>query len=219
MQSSTWQAVNLYELGLESNLNYTGNGEYGVDTVGLQLPNSAGLTLTHQIVAGIATKDFLYGVFGLGPKPTNFTDFNQPQPSFMWSLKNQSIIPSLSWAYTAGAPYSAKKVLGSLTLGGYDSSRFAPNNMSFPFGSDDSRPLIVGLQGIQATNTLHGVMSLLPVGNGILSFIDSTVPEIWLPESACTIFETAFGLQFDPTTNLYLVNDTPHTQLQSWIQL
>ncbi len=44
--------INLYELGLGSNLNYTGNGEYGFDTVGLQLPNSGGVELKHQIVAG-----------------------------------------------------------------------------------------------------------------------------------------------------------------------
>jgi hypothetical protein len=151
--------------------------------------------------SGVPDKDFLFGVFGLGPKPTNFTDgFNDPQPSFMWSLKNQSMIPSISYGYTAGAPYRLKKVLGSLTLGGYDASRFTPNNLTFPFSTDDSRILTVGIQTIMASNTLRGVMSLLPVG--ILALIDSTVPEIWLPEAACTIFEQAFGLQFDPHTNL-----------------
>ncbi len=94
----------------------------------------------------------------------------------MWSLKNQSIIPSLSWGYTAGAPYRLKKVLGSLTLGGYDASRFTPNQMNFTFSADDSRSLTVGLQAVQATGTFQGVMSLLP--SGILSLIDSTVPEI-----------------------------------------
>jgi hypothetical protein len=110
------------------------------------------------------------------------------------------MIPSISYGYTAGAPYRLKKVLGSLTLGGYDASRFTPNNLTFPFSTDDSRVLTVGIQTIMASNTLHGVMSLLPVG--ILALIDSTVPEIWLPKSACTIFEQAFGLQFDPHTNL-----------------
>lgn len=131
----------------------------------------------------------------------------------MWSLYNQSFIPSRSFGYTAGAPYQLKKVLGSLTLGGYDASRFTPNNMTFPFSQDDSRSLTVGLQAIEATNTLLGVASLLPVG--ILSLIDSTVPEIWLPVSACTIFEKAFGLQFDPHTNRYLVNESIHSQLTS----
>ena len=163
----------------------------------------------HRI--GIATKDFYLGIFALGPKPTNFTSFDDPQPSYMWSLKNQSLIPSLSWGYTAGAPYQLKQVPGSLTLGGYDASKFTANNMTFSFAADDSKPLTVGLQSIEAVNTFQGVVSLLP--SGILSFIDSTVPEIWLPESACEIFESAFGLQFDPNTERYLVNNSVHASL------
>lgn len=167
--------------------------------------------LTRQI--GIATKDFYLGNFGLGPKPTNFTTFNNPQGSFLWSLRNQSLIPSLSWGYTAGNPYRLNKVPGSLTLGGYDASRFTPNNLTFQFSADDSKPLTLGLQAIRATNTFKGVMSLLP--SPILSFIDSTVPEIWLPLAACRTFEEAFGLQYDPTTDRYLVNETIHTALVS----
>jgi hypothetical protein len=140
----------------------------------------------------------MLGVLGLGPKPTNFTNFNYPQPSFFWSLRNQSLIPSLTWAYTAGAPYELTQVPGSLTFGGYDKSRFTPNNVSFSFAADDSKPLTLGLQLIESTNTFQGLMSLLP--QGILTFIDSTVPEIWLPVEACTIFETAFGLTYDPNT-------------------
>lgn len=51
-QSTTWIPNSLWALGLDSNLNYTGNGTYGYDTVGLELPSSGGLTLKHQIVAG-----------------------------------------------------------------------------------------------------------------------------------------------------------------------
>ncbi|KAL2071088.1 hypothetical protein VTL71DRAFT_12323 [Oculimacula yallundae] len=54
-------------------------------------------------------------------------------------------------------------------------------------------------------------MSLLP--SGILTLIDSTVPEIWLPLSACSVFETTFGLQYDPRTDRYLVNETIHNNL------
>ena len=127
-------------------------------------------------ILGIATKAYYLGQFGLGPKATNFTDFETPSPSYLWSLKNQTLIPSLSWGYTAGAAYRLKKVVGSLVLGGYDASRFTPNNMNFTFNSDDSRLLTVGIQTIQATNTLQGIMSLLP--SGILALVDSTFPEI-----------------------------------------
>ncbi|CAG8980566.1 hypothetical protein HYALB_00002564 [Hymenoscyphus albidus] len=202
--SSTWTPINRYELGLDKELNYTGNGEYGFDT-------SGGVSSEHQLVAGIATKDFYLGMFGLGPKPTNFTTFNNPQGSFLWSERNQSLIPSLSWGYTAGANYQLTRTPGSLTLGGYDASRFIPNNLTFQFGADDSKPLTLGLQAIQATNTFQGVMSLLP--SGILTFIDSTVPEIWLPLAVCRIFEAAFGLQYDPSTDRYLVNDIIHAAL------
>lgn len=71
----------------------------------------------------------------------------------------------------------------------------------------------MGLQAVQARDALLGTVSLLP--SGILTLIDSTVPEIWLPVSACSVFETAFGLQYDPHTDRYLVNDTTHETLVS----
>jgi hypothetical protein len=104
-----------------------------------------------------------------------------------------------------------EKVPGSLVLGGYDLSK-AGTNMSFGFGPDISRDLTVGLQAISAT--VNGQdHELLP--NGIFTFVDSTVPHIWLPLEACQQFESAFSLMWDSTTNLYLVNDTLHTNLVS----
>lgn len=91
-------------------------------------------------------------------------------------MKNQSLIPSLSWAYTAGAKHRLKGVPASLVFGGYDASRYTPNSMNFTFNTDDSKLLTVGIQTIQASNTLQGVMSMLP--SGILALVDSTFPEI-----------------------------------------
>ena len=45
------------------------------------------------------------------------------------------------------------------------------------------------------------------------AYIDSTIPQIWLPLDACRQFEDAFGLVYDATTELYLVNDSLHDQL------
>jgi hypothetical protein len=164
--SSTWSFKNYYELVLESNLGYTGSGEFGFDTVGIGWQGSGGPALEHQVVGGIATEDFWLGLFGLTPRPTNFTDFNDPQPSFMETLRNKSLIPSLSWAYTAGASYRRcgsrfpladwfipgfEKVPGSLVLGGYDLSKAGPTNMSFDFAPDISRDLTVGLQAISTS--------------------------------------------------------------------
>ncbi|KAF2875185.1 aspartic peptidase domain-containing protein [Massariosphaeria phaeospora] len=207
-QSSTWKLIGLYDLVLERNLNYSGNGMYGLENVGLMVDGD--VTLENQIVAGIATKDFYLGILGLGPKPSNFSDFENPQPSLMQTLRDKDMIPSLSYAYTAGAPYHIPKALGSLTLGGFDQSKFdAPSSpIPFPFSSDDSRSLSVGIQGITAFNTLEGTITLSDASNPILALIDSTVPHLWLPRSVCDKFEAALGLAYDPHTDFYLFNNS-----------
>lgn len=106
-----------------------------------------------------------------------------------------------------------KKVLGSLTLGGYDQSRFTPNGVSFQFATDISRDLVVGLQSITYNDARNTDEILLP--EGILTFVDATVPHIWLPKDACEAFEKAFNLQYNATLDRYLINDTLHNRLQS----
>ncbi|KAK4987320.1 hypothetical protein LTR66_007623 [Elasticomyces elasticus] len=213
-KSSTWISNGIFTLDLEYNLGYQGSGLYGFDTVGLQIENSGGLSQTHQVVAGVASKDFYLGIFGLGPKPANFSTYSDPQPSFMKQLRDNNQIPSLSYGYTAGAVYRNDKVLASLTLGGYDASRFQPSSVTYAFGADDSRSLTVGVQNILGLNTLNNAVRLLPDG-GNYFLIDSTVPEIWLPKSACDAFASAFGLTYDNKTDRYLVNDTVHDRLLS----
>ena len=104
--SSTWQDKGLYTLLFEQNLGFEGNGEFGLDTLTLGLPGTGAPAVTHQVVAGVATKDFYIGTLGLGPHATNLTTLNDPQKSLMSTLKEQRLIPSMSWAYTAGAHYS-----------------------------------------------------------------------------------------------------------------
>lgn len=102
-ESSTWTSMGLYDLAIENKLDFSGNALYGLDTVGLGLSNPGSLSLSGQVVGGIATKDFYLGIFGLGLKPANFTD--TPIPSYMRNLKDRNLIPSLSFGYTAGAYY------------------------------------------------------------------------------------------------------------------
>ena len=104
-------------------------------------------------------------------------------------------------------------MLGSLTLGGYDQSRFTPHGLSFHFATDISRDLVVGLQSITYTDNNNADQVLL--SEAILTFVDATIPHIWLPEDACKAFENAFNLQYNFNTNRYLVNDTLHEQLQA----
>jgi hypothetical protein len=97
-------------------------------------------------------------------------------------------------------------------LGGYDMSKAGSENISFSFAPDISRDLTVGLQAISGSSLVTD-FDLLP--EVIFTFIDSTVPHIWLPLAACQQFEKAFGLTWDQTTGLYLVNDTLHATLMN----
>jgi hypothetical protein len=78
---------------------------------------------------------------------------------------------------------------------------------------DSSRDLVVGLQQISSTDKDSQRTTLL--SSGILTFVDSTLPYIWLPLEACQAFERAFGLTWNATAQLYLVNDSLHTSLKA----
>lgn len=67
------------------------------------------------------------------------------------------------------------------------------------------------MQSIEFSDSKAEPKDLL--SEGILTFVDSTVPHIWLPVSACTAFEDAFGIQHNQQSDLYLVNDTLHDTL------
>ena len=136
-------------------------------------------------------------------------------------------MPSLSWSYTAGAKYreyyasrtwsirspltrtlpsqtGLKQVYGQLIFGGYDTSRFDENTISFSMADDVTRDLVVALQSI----SYSGSSSATLLSKSIDIMIDSTDPYLWLPSDVCTAFEQAFGLTLDSASGLYLVNDT-----------
>ncbi|KAI4248263.1 MAG: hypothetical protein L6R42_009341 [Xanthoria sp. 1 TBL-2021] len=108
-QSSTWKDLGLFTLGLEENLGRNDSGAFGLDTISLGLSNATGgPTLDSQVIAGIETERWYTAVFGLQQQPMNLTDFSQPQQSCLSALRARNLIPSLSWAYTAGARYRMK---------------------------------------------------------------------------------------------------------------
>ena len=101
-------------MNIELNLDYNDSATYGLDTVALgDITFTEAPTIKGQLVAGLATNDFYIGIFGLGHQPVNSTNSSDSQnlsgdityPSFLETLKSSGMIPSLSWAYTAGAPY------------------------------------------------------------------------------------------------------------------
>ena len=130
--------------------------------------------------------------------------------------------PSSSYGYTAGAPYRLNGVLGSLTLGGYDSSRFTPNNVTFYITNGTYRTPIVNISSITAGGrggeeggSAGSAEGIALYETSFTSSIDVATGQIWLPLDACMAFERAFGLEYDPVTELYPVNDTTHNFLSS----
>lgn len=198
--------MNTYE---ESFLGLSGNASYGYDTINLGVPGAGLPSLQKQVIAGLWTDDFFLGSLGLSPVPFNFTNLNDPQPSMLNTLYNQSLIPSRSWAYSAGAHYNDPQVFGSLTLGGYDATRFKSNNLNFAFGADFSRDLLVSLQSV--TYDTAGSSPLL--ASSIDVFIDSLVTEIWLPARVCEAFAQQFNLTWNEQGQLYLVAEEAHAVL------
>jgi hypothetical protein len=208
----------------------------------LTFPNQVIAEILEPETDPALSNQFYLGTFGLGTQPTNFTTFTDPHPSFFTALKTANSIPSYTWSYTAGAQYRKFKcpaclrhglameqltdkatfvlleltgVLGSLVFGGYDSSRFIPNNVTIPMSPDVSRDLVVGVQSITSTAGGSSIENILLPSGGIFAFVDSELPYIWLPENACAAFERTFGLTWNSTNEMYLVNDTLHSKLQA----
>lgn len=76
---------------------------------------------------------------------------------------------------------------------------------------DNERDIVVGLQSIKLTDNARTGLQLMPTP--AYMYIDSLMPQIWLPLDACKKFEDAFGLVYDNATDLYLVNNTLHSSL------
>jgi hypothetical protein len=103
--SRTWHNIGFYRLWNEQNLGMTGNGHYGYDTVGLGYTPADGPALQNTTVGTLVSPDFWLGHFGINPKSTNFSAFNDSSPSYMAYLFQDKLIPSIAWGYTAGAQY------------------------------------------------------------------------------------------------------------------
>ncbi|KAI4259105.1 MAG: hypothetical protein LQ352_000899 [Teloschistes flavicans] len=181
-----------------------------------------------SIVAGLPAEPYYLGLLGL--RPTSSSRFNNSSPSFLTHLRSSNLIPSLSFGYTAGASYrkstispswilsltwkqGAQGVNGSLTLGGYDRSRFISNNITFQISDDGHSALRASVLSVSASNTLVGDVDLL--SRNITALVTSDLPYLTLPDTVCKQFEIAFGLSWDSSRELYLVNDTAHGQLRS----
>ena len=104
-------------------------------------------------------------------------------------------------------------MFASLTLGGYDSSRYEPNDVVFGLSGDQSRDLLVGLRAITTISSDGTSIPLLP--EAVWTFIDSTQTMIYLPNSSCKVFEDTFGLVWNETAQSYWVDEELHTSLKA----
>ncbi|KAK4443484.1 aspartic peptidase domain-containing protein [Podospora aff. communis PSN243] len=212
-ESSSWVDVGLYGInengvGLAANLGYEARVQFGLEHLGIGLNGPGFENRTVGLIA--APQPFYLGIFGLNGQPVNFTSLgNQSTSSFFTTLKDEKKIPSLSWSYTAGAKYRLKQVYGQLIFSGYDTSRFKENTVSFSMAEDLTRDLVVGLHSISYSGSSSETLLSTPID----IYIDSTDPNIWLPEEACDAFERAFGLTLDTRSGLYLVNETHRNRL------
>ena len=104
--SSTYDNQGIFNLYQE--LNFTTDEDrayYGFDTLGFGYNSQQGPSVDNQIIASTNTDHYYFGLLGVNPQPTNFTNFTHPVPSLFHTLKDNGSIPSLSYSYTAGAPY------------------------------------------------------------------------------------------------------------------
>lgn len=171
-------------------------------------------SVPHQVIAGLNTTNYWLGSLGLSPFAFNFTSIADPLPSLLSTLRDEGHIPSISWAYTAGAYYHDPPSFGSLTLGGYDLHHFDSKSALYdiPFYSDISRDLLVSLTDLTyASSDGSGSGSLM--GESVYVFIDSMVSQMWLPLDVCDKFERVFDLSWDDTTEAYLISEAMHSKL------
>ena len=219
--SSTWGTGSKVS-PIGGNLGVVATGLYGTDTVGVGVDNTTGLTLTGGHVVGVNASSFYIGTLGLAAGMDNSSMLSQ--------LFKQKMIPSLSYGYTAGALYrkylsslpmrnssdthlEQPPVLGSLTLGGYDAARTSSGPNLTSTLNADTNSIMVSVGSISVANALTKDETLLSIENNLTTIIDTTLPYTYLPPYVCQQLETAFGLQWDVSHQMYLVNDSIHQQL------
>ena len=83
---------------------------FGLDTVRLttQAEITSSVKVDRQVVTAIASEEIELGSFGIGPS-SRFSRGRPDEVGLLSSLKNQELVPSLSYGYTAGQSYGNKK--------------------------------------------------------------------------------------------------------------
>lgn len=109
----------------------------------------------------------------------------------------------------------------SLVLGGYDKNRFAPHDTEFTLTRDTALPQ-AQVRGIEVSapkdNTPDDWDSDLRVlsrmNDSFEAIIDSSTPYLWLPQSVCNNFVSAFKLTWNTTLDAYELDDDQFNALK-----
>jgi hypothetical protein len=129
--SNTYKGLGNYVLELNSDLSlatsfgpspissnypgavYNSTAKLGLDGVSLLSNDAKGspITANNSLVYGIVDQSTWVSTFGVGDGTTQLDNDQSKFPSLLDTYANQSIIPSKSWGYTAGAYYSKSHFL------------------------------------------------------------------------------------------------------------
>ena len=100
----------------------------------------------------------------------------------------------------------------SLTLGGYDSSRFVAHDISFTLNPSQQPQAYVNSISVVSTAASTNwatPVSLLNAGDSVSAIIDSSTPFLWLPQSVCDSFAENLGLSYNESLQLYTFDENP----------
>jgi hypothetical protein len=168
--------------------------------------------LERQLLAGYASKTPFLGLLGLSGFESYPVTASTPYNSTLQTLKNNSAVSGLTWAYTAGANYRTPKSYGSLTFGGFDESLVDMDNaltsVEFPriYGKGDE--LTLNIKSIAVGDTAAK-------STDMIALLDTMVPDLWLPETVCDLFEDKFGLEWNETWGMYLVSEEQRDRIRT----
>lgn len=177
-----------------------------MDVITIPAPGG-GTTLPSQLVAAYAVGNPFPGHLGLKAQTSSTTSFSDTHYSILGHLNATGDIPSAYYGYTAGLNQNTAS--GSLTLGGYDAAR---GNVDHVLTSD---------LALESDRDIQLVLTAIKIGDNEMSlaradyFIDSVVPEIWLPQDICNALQDKFGLLYEEIYGIYYVNDSQHDALQA----
>ncbi|KAG9257344.1 aspartic peptidase domain-containing protein [Emericellopsis atlantica] len=216
MQSKDWHDMGTWQLGLD-HLNHSANGRYGLDALQIEPTDSEkGLSMKQALTSAYNSTDYYLGIFGLGITQGNFGDVVAKSP-LTAAVEDYGLFPSYSYGYTAGAHYH--NTPASITMGGFDSSRFINHDIDFTVTKQDTllRTLVRGIEvetdgNETPSNWNSSVEALSGWDAPFVALIDTATPFLWFPDQVCDAFAQALNLTYDVTLGLYTIDNDQYQQ-------